>query len=198
MRGRVLYRGGLLVWQAAPAELRRLAFFNTTSGAGPVALLWLGKVVIDRVALLIGEQPADGALPGAILSSPVILWSVVGSVAINVLLDSVETLESFEVASLRDRVQGRAKALVYEKVASFEDIALFEDPEAVTRCVKWHLISYASCHPKMRGRCWYAAAIRRSAGRIPCLELGSGDRFRQLSARSSGGGGRSTRCAERA
>jgi ATP-binding cassette subfamily B protein len=64
-----------------------------------------------------------------IVDSPALIWSVVGFLVINVLLDFAETLQGFEVASLRDRMEGRVRSLIYEKVANFEDISLFEDPQ---------------------------------------------------------------------
>lgn len=123
-----LYQGLLLVAQSAPAELRRLVLFNLAFGGGPAALLYLSKVVIDESTLLItGARVVDP--PGAILSSPALLWAMVAFLVINILLDSIETVSAFEFSSLRDRVHGSVKARIYAKIAAFDDIALFENPE---------------------------------------------------------------------
>ncbi len=129
---RALLRSCVLVWQAAPGEIRHLSLLTLVSGAGPVILLYFGKVVIDAVASAARSGPVVAPLSRTIpelISTPAVLASVVGFVVLNIFLDAVETLEAFELGSLRDRVHGHARSLLYEKVASFDDVALFEDPE---------------------------------------------------------------------
>jgi ATP-binding cassette subfamily B protein len=123
-----LYRSLGLVRRAAPKELRRLVLLNLVFGAGPAAVLLLGKVVIDEAARLAGGPPQGFALSG-VLSAPLLLWAIAGFVVLNVLLDSVETLVALESSSLRDRLEGSVRSLIYDKIANFPDIALFEDPE---------------------------------------------------------------------
>jgi ATP-binding cassette subfamily B protein len=130
---RPLGRSLVLVARAAPRELLRLSLLNLAFGAGPAVILLLSKVVIDEVARLV--QDGTGTGPGEVFGNPTLLWSVVAFVVINVLLDSAETLAGLEIASLRDRLAGRVKWLIYDKVANFEDIALFEDPERLNTLV---------------------------------------------------------------
>jgi ATP-binding cassette subfamily B protein len=58
-----------------------------------------------------------------------LLWSVAGVLSLKLVGDSIETMSSFTVTSLRDRLQGAVEGKVLEKVANFDDIALFENPE---------------------------------------------------------------------
>lgn len=125
---RALYRSLLLVAQSAPTELRRLVLLNLAYGGGPAILLYLGKVVIDETDRLAARTGVADSW-GVLFSSPALLWAVVAFVAINILLDSVETISSFEFSSLRDRLQGAVKTRIYEKIAAFDDIALFENPD---------------------------------------------------------------------
>ncbi|MBD0312375.1 MAG: ABC transporter ATP-binding protein, partial [Microcoleus sp. T3-bin5] len=63
------------------------------------------------------------------LSHPILLWSIGGVLSLKLVGDSLETMSSFAATSLRDRVQGFVEGKVLEKVANFDDIALFENPE---------------------------------------------------------------------
>ena len=123
-----LRRGMRLLMEAAPVELRRLMLSTLLVGAGPSMLLWLGKLVIDESARLLRDGPVDDALAAA-LSSPTLVGAIAGFLAVNLLLDCVDTLSSFEFSSLRDRVEGVVKERIFRKIAEFEDIALFESPE---------------------------------------------------------------------
>jgi ATP-binding cassette subfamily B protein len=125
---RALWRSCLLVGRLAPGDLGRLAVLNLAIGASPVVLLLLGKIVIDGTARRAAEGRPDGA-PSWILADWAILAGVVGFVAINVLIDAVETLGILGTATLRDRVLGAVRGLIYDKIANFEDIALFESPD---------------------------------------------------------------------
>ncbi|MGH2351461.1 MAG: ABC transporter ATP-binding protein [Chloroflexota bacterium] len=116
-----------MVAQAAPAELRRLTLLNVAFGAGPTLLLWLGKLVIDAVAGRAGAAPIADAW-AAVAASPTLLLAMGGVVVGTVALDAVQTLGAFQFGAMRDRVEGAIKARIYESVASFEDIALFETP----------------------------------------------------------------------
>jgi ATP-binding cassette subfamily B protein len=123
-----LTRGLRLIVQVAPGELRRLALLKLVFGAGPAVLLYLGKSVIDETARrTVPAAPAD--VLGTFLSSPALLWSVVGFVAVHIVLDAADTTSVFQVTSLRDRLSGEIKARLYAKVAGFQDLALFENPE---------------------------------------------------------------------
>lgn len=123
-----LWRSLGLIMQAAPIELRNLIFLNIIRGAAPSGVLFLDKLIIDEVSRLLSRtqtpQPFD-----LMLSHPILLWSIAGVLTLKLVGDSLETMSSFAATSLRDRVQGFVEGKVLEKVANFDDIALFENPE---------------------------------------------------------------------
>ncbi|HEY9877890.1 MAG TPA: ABC transporter ATP-binding protein [Leptolyngbyaceae cyanobacterium] len=123
-----LRRSVWMVVQAAPGELRNLAFLNLLTGTGPSVSLFLGKVVIDEASRIASEGGIDNPLQ-FILSEPTLLWSVVIALGLNLVVDSVDSVGSTLFAALRDRVQGYCQGLVLQKVAFFDDIALFETPD---------------------------------------------------------------------
>jgi hypothetical protein len=55
-RLRALRRSLLLCWRAAPRELVQLALLSAGMGAGPALTLFLGKIVIDETAHLVGTD----------------------------------------------------------------------------------------------------------------------------------------------
>ena len=117
-----------LIIKAAPIELRNLIILNIISGAAPSAVLFLDKLIIDEVSRLLSQTQT--AQPFALmLSRPILLWSIAGVLSLKLIGDSLETMSSFAATSLRDRVQGFVEGKVLEKVANFDDIALFENPE---------------------------------------------------------------------
>ena len=117
-----------LIIKAAPIELRNFILLNIIGGAAPSAVLFLDKLIIDEVSRLLSQTQT--AQPFALmLSHPILLWSIVGVLSLKLIGDSLETMSSFAATSLRDRVQGFVEGKVLEKVANFDDIALFENPE---------------------------------------------------------------------
>lgn len=117
-----------LIIKAAPIEIRNLILLNIIRGTAPSAVLFLDKLIIDEVSRLLDQTQT--AQPFALmLSRPILLWSIVGVLSLKLIGDSLETMSSFAATSLRDRVQGFVEGKVLEKVANFDDIALFENPE---------------------------------------------------------------------
>ncbi|MEG4959312.1 MULTISPECIES: ABC transporter ATP-binding protein [unclassified Microcoleus] len=117
-----------LIIKAAPIELRNLILLNIISGAAPSAVLFLDKLIIDEVSRLLSQTQT--AQPFALmLSRPILLWSIGGVLSLKLVGDALDTMNSFVATSLRDRVQGFVEGKVLEKVANFDDIALFENPE---------------------------------------------------------------------
>ncbi len=117
-----------LIIKAAPIELRNLIFLNIIGGAAPSAVLFLDKLIIDEVSRLLSQTQT--AQPFALmLSRPILLWSIGGVLSLKLVGDALDTMNSFVATSLRDRVQGFVEGKVLEKVANFDDIALFENPE---------------------------------------------------------------------
>jgi ATP-binding cassette subfamily B protein len=123
-----LRRSLLLVVQAAPQELRNLALLNLATGTGPSITLVLNKVVIDESARLLG-QGATHDVFALLLSEPKLLWCLGISLLLNLFIDSLDTIGSTLFAALRDRVRGFVQGQVLDKVANFDDIALFEIPD---------------------------------------------------------------------
>ncbi len=117
-----------LIVKAAPIELRNLIVLNIVRGAAPSGVLFLDKLIIDEVSKLLSQTRTAQPLT-LMLSHPILLWSIVGVLTLKLVSDSIETMSSFAATSLRDRVQGGVEGQVLEKVANFDDIALFENPE---------------------------------------------------------------------
>ncbi|WP_293334073.1 ABC transporter ATP-binding protein [Microcoleus sp. CAWBG58] len=117
-----------LIIKAAPIELRNLIVLNIVRGAAPSGVLFLDKLIIDEVSKLLSQTRTAQPLT-LMLSHPILLWSIVGVLTLKLVSDSIETMSSFAATSLRDRVQGGVEGKVLEKVANFDDIALFENPE---------------------------------------------------------------------
>jgi len=117
-----------LIIQAAPIELRNLIILNIIRGAAPSGVLFLNKLIIDEVSRLLSRTQTAQPLT-LMLDHPILLWSVAGVLSLKLVGDSIETMSSFTVTSLRDRLQGAVEGKVLEKVANFDDIALFENPE---------------------------------------------------------------------
>ncbi|MFS8118605.1 MAG: ABC transporter ATP-binding protein, partial [Microcoleus sp.] len=109
-------------------ELRNLIILNIIRGAAPSGVLFLNKLIIDEVSRLL-SQPKTAQPLTLMLDHPILLWSVAGVLSLKLIGDSIETMSSFTVTSLRDRLQGAVEGKVLEKVANFDDIALFENPE---------------------------------------------------------------------
>ncbi|GHO84916.1 ABC transporter ATP-binding protein [Dictyobacter formicarum] len=104
-----------------------MTVFNLAVGAGPAVLLWLGKVVIDQIASFGRTTSLDwGLLTG---NHAPLMWSMVGFVVINLILDSVETFGSFQLSSLRDQLNASSQQLLFTKVSSFTGVEIFESPQ---------------------------------------------------------------------
>jgi ATP-binding cassette subfamily B protein len=114
-----------MVGQAAPQELKRLALLNLLTGTGPSISLFLGKIVIDEVVAATQSTAPPLTL---LLQNSILLWSVAIALALNLIVDAVDAIGSSLFATLRDRVEGYGRGRVLEKVAYFNDIALFETP----------------------------------------------------------------------
>nr|MCU0545893.1 ABC transporter ATP-binding protein/permease [Oscillatoriaceae cyanobacterium Prado104] len=123
-----LWRSFRLLVQAAPSEIRSSIVLNIIGGIAPSAVLFLDKLIIDEVSCLLSQtqtaQPFD-----LMLSQPILLWSIVGVLTLKLVADFIGTMKEITMTSQRDRVQGFVKGKVLEKVAKFDDIALFENPE---------------------------------------------------------------------
>ncbi|NJL86776.1 MAG: ABC transporter ATP-binding protein [Leptolyngbyaceae cyanobacterium SM1_1_3] len=117
-----------MVFQAAPKELRNLALLNLLTGTGPSVSLFLSKVIIDEASRVV-EQGGVSQPLAYVLAEPKLLSSIAIALGLNLLVDSVDSVGTTLFAALRDRVQGYGRGKVLEKVAYFDDIALFETPD---------------------------------------------------------------------
>jgi len=114
------------VFQASPTELINLTLLNLVSGAGPAIILFLNKIIIDEASRLIGTttHPLE-----TILQEHLLLWSVGGVIILNLLTRAMGSISNFVFTSLRDRIQFFVEKLVLYKIANYEGISLFEEPE---------------------------------------------------------------------
>jgi ATP-binding cassette, subfamily B, bacterial len=125
-----LWRSLKLVMKAAPRELWQIGIFNLIRGAGPSLSLYYSKVVIDQVAVLAGSARTATADPWAIAQAhPQLMNAAIALIGVNIFIDSVSSIDTQMFAALRDRVQGTIEGMVIDKIANFNDIALFENPE---------------------------------------------------------------------
>ncbi|NJN32657.1 MAG: ABC transporter ATP-binding protein, partial [Synechococcales cyanobacterium RM1_1_8] len=123
-----LRRSLAMVAQAAPRELAQIALFNLLTGAGPAATLFLSKLVIDELSRQVQLGPvADWR--SVVNTDSVLLWALIGSLALRLIVEITSTVDILLFASLRDRVEGAVQGQVLAKIASFSDIALFESPD---------------------------------------------------------------------
>ncbi|MBE9105187.1 ABC transporter ATP-binding protein [Nostoc cf. edaphicum LEGE 07299] len=116
------------VIQVVPKELRYVTILTLVGGAGPAIAIWLNKTIIDEITRLLSTGTTQNAI-ALILSQPLLLSSIAGSLLVNLVSDAIANINAFVYSSLRDRVFGFVQGQVIEKVATFEDIALFETPD---------------------------------------------------------------------
>jgi len=124
-----LWRSVQLVMESAPKELWQIGIFNLIRGVGPSAALYFSKLVIDQTASLAGtaaNKPLDWTIVG---QYPQLLTAIGALIGTNLFIESVSSIDTQMFAALRDRVQGAIEGKVISKIANFNDIALFEQPE---------------------------------------------------------------------
>ncbi|MEH2467180.1 ABC transporter ATP-binding protein [Nostoc sp.] len=116
------------VMQVVAKELRYVAILTLLSGSSPTIAIWLNKVLIDEITRLLSIGTTQNAI-ALIFSQPLLLSSIAGSLLVNLVSDAIASINDFVYTSVRDRILGFVKGQVIEKVATFEDIALFETPD---------------------------------------------------------------------
>ncbi len=123
------------VIQVVPKELRYVIILALLGGAGPAIAIWLNKTIIDEITRLLSTGTTQNAI-ALILSQPLLLYSIAGSLLVNLVSDAIANINAFVYTSLRvgvarrrHRIFGFVQGQVIEKVATFEDIALFETPD---------------------------------------------------------------------
>ncbi len=121
-------RSVVTVMQVVPKELRYVTILTLVGGAGPAIAIWLNKTIIDEITRLLSIGTTENAI-ALILAQPLLLSSIAGSLLVNLVSDAIANINPFVYTSLRDRISGFVQGQVIEKVATFEDIALFETPD---------------------------------------------------------------------
>ncbi|HAZ43292.1 MAG TPA: ABC transporter ATP-binding protein [Cyanobacteria bacterium UBA11369] len=117
-----------MVIQAAPFELRNIVLVTLAIGTGPSVSLFLSKIVIDEASRLLGQGAVENAI-ALVLSQPKLLWSMVGAVLLNLIVDSIDSVRAAIYSALHDRIRGYVQGKLLDKIANFNDIALFENPD---------------------------------------------------------------------
>jgi ATP-binding cassette, subfamily B, bacterial len=117
-----------LILRAAPQELLTIGVLNLVTGAGPALVLLFSKIVIDGISHLL-QQGQTQTWREVLAAQPMLMWALIGTVVLGLLADVVGTIDGLVFAALRDRIQGYTQGLVLEKIATFNDIALFESPD---------------------------------------------------------------------
>lgn len=124
----IFRRSVLLVYQAAPTEIRNLVAIEFILGVGPSATLFLGKTIVDEAVGVLDRGTAENAI-ATVLGNPILLWSIAISLFLSLTIDAFRNaVEMTTFSALRDRIHGFVKSLVLNKVSSFNDVALFETP----------------------------------------------------------------------
>jgi len=122
---KTIKRALLLGCRAAPGEVRLLLVLNLLLGVTPIIILYTSKIVIDEVTQLAGRQGLFAHL-GSLLPQAILAF-----VACIFIMDTVETVRGLEIDNFRDRVGGEARRQLLAKVAGFDDLSMFENPEAL-------------------------------------------------------------------
>ncbi len=121
--------GFAMAMRQAPGGFTRLLLLNVVGGAAPAAVLFIQKLLIDGIA---GSDRGIGL--AEILRSPSVLTAAVGAfLVLNVVLDAMQQILSFETSTFRDRVVGGTKRLILSAVRRLRGVRPFETPEFASR-----------------------------------------------------------------
>ena len=121
--------GFAMAMRQAPGGFTRLLLLNVVGGAAPAAVLFIQKLLIDGIA---GSERGIGL--AEILRSPGVLTAAVGAfLVLNVVLDAMQQILSFETSTFRDRVVGGTKRLILSAVRRLRGVRPFETPEFASR-----------------------------------------------------------------
>ncbi|WP_413165947.1 ABC transporter ATP-binding protein [Capilliphycus salinus ALCB114379] len=125
-----LLRSSWFVVQAAPKRIFYFTVLTLLQGGGPTLVLFLDKIIIDEITRLIqaGNIVGDSVLT-VLLSNRLLVFSIIGVIFLNLSLESIGTIINVMFSSLEQRVQGYFQQRFLDKVATFADISLFENPE---------------------------------------------------------------------
>ena len=86
------------------------------TGVAPSLLLLVSKIIIDETSRLVQSGPVSDPLK-TLRAQPVLLGAISAFVVGWIVFDSVDTVSLLQWRSLNDRVEGAAKARIFETVA---------------------------------------------------------------------------------
>lgn len=132
---RTIQRGLQLIIQASPGAFWRYVALSMVQGAGPALLLWLGKLVIDDVALRATEPLNTSPWAWLTTAPTLVLGAIIGFIVLNLVMDGIDTLSSFQMATLRDRVGMEVHERLLNKTSGFASIGVFENPRLLNLLV---------------------------------------------------------------
>lgn len=125
-----LLRSSWFIVKAAPKRIFYFILLTLLEGSGPTLVLFLDKIIINEIIRLIqtGTITRDTALT-VLLSNSLLFWSIIGIIFLNLSLQAINTIINVMFSSLRQKVEGYFQHKFLQKVATFADISLFENPE---------------------------------------------------------------------
>ncbi|MEH2298012.1 MAG: hypothetical protein V7K88_02785 [Nostoc sp.] len=94
------------VMQVVPKELRYVTILTLLGGSSPAIAIWLNKVIIDEITRLLSIGTTQNAI-ALILSQPLLLSSIAGSLLVNLVSDAIASINNFVYTSLRVGVARR-------------------------------------------------------------------------------------------
>ncbi len=125
-----LLRSSGSVVQAAPQRFLFFSLLTLLQNGGPTLVLFLDKLIIDEITRLLqmGTISTEQVLT-VLLSNTLLLGSLICVIILNLSIDALSTITNIIFSGLEQRVQGYFQHKFFEKVATFDDISLFENPE---------------------------------------------------------------------
>ena len=127
VRGHLLARAFLLVWESAPGWTAASLALVAAQGLLPLASLYLMKLLVDALAAAFGASPAaSSGAPSAAATPVLIVLSFAAGVAVLEVLS--RTLASYVAEAQTQTVIDHLADIVHAKSAAL-DLSYFEDPQ---------------------------------------------------------------------
>ncbi len=108
-----------LVWETRPPAVLGILVLRALQAFGPVALLWVGKLIIDTVVASVGEAAPDWRR---------LIGLVLLELALALLMDAMQRGSALLESLLGDLFSNRMSVRLMEHAATL-DLEHFEDPE---------------------------------------------------------------------
>lgn len=118
-----------MIWRASPGLTAIMVALRLIRALVPVAMLWIGKLIIDEVVRLTGLPDAPASLTGwwsGGLALPLI-WLVTAELALALGSDIIGRLVSYTDSMLQEKLVIFLSLRLMDHAASL-DLATFEDP----------------------------------------------------------------------